>query len=211
VGPDNSVGAIIGDLGFDAWFVDDDGTAVGTGTSYTVVPAVALNTQAATNGWTLRTRLRVVDVPDTPDGSPILSYRNGTTSYQMFFGTEADGDPIVRLIEALTPITGPTFTLEGTGGGYHLYELVYDPQTGSADLFVNGIEVLSDYEGFPLTQSLVWWGAGSSADTGRAHFNLVQFEVVPDPVPALPPAALLALAALLGAGGALAARRRRTA
>ena len=118
------------------------------------------------------------------DGSPMILYRDGTTSYALAFGTESDGDPIVRAMtgQSGNTILGPTFTLQSAGSGYHLYELIYDPVAGSADLFVDGIERISDFEGLALVVAPnVGWGAGSSADVGEGRYNLVQFEVTSVP------------------------------
>jgi hypothetical protein len=62
--------------------------------------------------------------------------------------------------------------------------LVYDPIAHSADLFVDGIERLSDFTGFSYTtDTSVGFGSGSSSDTGQGNFGSVQFEVntVPEP------------------------------
>ena len=175
-GASPTVGAV-SDTGFDAWLVDDNASALGDFGWYQFAPTTSQINQGNSLGWTLRARLRVVDIPDTPGGSPGVSYRDGATGWQMHFGTEADGDPIVELLGG-----GGSFTIQGTGGGYHLYELVYDPNAGSADLFVNGSEVLSNYTGFVNSDELVLWGGFSSFDVGQANYNLVQFVTVPEPV-----------------------------
>ena len=51
----------------------------------------------------------------------------------------------------------------------------------SADLYVNGVEQLSNYTGFLNSEERVFWGSGSSADTGQANFNRVAFSIVPEP------------------------------
>ena len=56
--------------------------------------------------------------------------------------------------------------LEGGGFGYHLYELTFAPVAGSADLFIDGVERLSDYVGPATATSRVLWGADTSFDTG---------------------------------------------
>jgi len=37
---------------------------------------------------------------------------------------------------------GPSYTVSGSG--YHLYELIFDPAAGSANLFIDGVQVISD-------------------------------------------------------------------
>ncbi len=70
-----------------------------------------------------------------------------------------------------------TYTVEGGAGSYHDYDLVYDPVAGSADLFVDGVEVLSDYMGFPRDLNRVLWGAGQSSSTGHAYWNKAWFGI----------------------------------
>jgi hypothetical protein len=198
-----AAGPVLNDSGFDAWAVDDDSTANGSYLYYVQTPTDAEIADAVALGWTLRTRLRVVDVPDTAvtilDASVSLEYSDGSTRYTVVFGSDADGDPMVTLITGQS--TSTSFTLEGTGGGYHLYELVFDPVAGSADLFVDGVERISDYAGhtFQLGAKHVSFGGGSSPDTGHGRSNLVEFTVASEPsppaVPSLSPQALLVLSA----------------
>lgn len=186
-----AVGPVVNDLGsgFDAWKVDDNGTAIGDAGFYTFVPGPAQLTQAATWGWKLSTRLRVVEAPDPVggapsilfDGSPFVSYRDGARSWQLHFGAQADGDPIVHLATAFAPNpAGTTIVLDGAGPGYHLYELVYDPVTQTADLLVDGAVVHTGYPGAPLTQTFVLFGAGSSCCLGWGNFNLVRLDIRAD-------------------------------
>lgn len=83
----------------------------------------------------------------------------------MALGAEADGDPVILLWDGGTgnggsKATGISYTLDGGGGGYHLYALVFDPVTGSVGLFIDGIERLSGYTGFPdaLFTRVAWGG-----------------------------------------------------
>jgi hypothetical protein len=198
-----AVGPVLNDLGsgFDAWMVDDNSNTASGG--YNVVPTAAQVGQASTQGWVLRARLRVVDATALKQDVSAI-YRDGATSWDMRFGIEADGDPIVQLV---TLTGGPTFTLQGAGSTYNLWELRYDPGAGSADLFVNGIERISNYTGFSIAQTFVIWGAASSADTGHGNYNLVQFEIFDQAV--VPEPATLALLGVGAAGGAGAPPRRR--
>src|SRR5437879_3933932 len=113
----------------------------------------------------------------------LFLYRDGATSWDVRFGLQSDGDPIVYLVLVGDRSLWLSYALEGVGSTYHLYELRFDPTTHSADLFVDEIERLSNYGGFSIA---VFWGAGSSADTGQVNYNLVRFEVasaqtVPEP------------------------------
>jgi hypothetical protein len=106
----------------------------------------------------------------------------------MGFGSEADGDPIVLLFDgggSHPNFTGPRYTLQGAGSTYHRYDLVFDPVNDSADLFVDGVERVSDFPGYALAATTFGFGNGSSADTGQGNFNAVQFIVVPEPASVL--------------------------
>lgn len=205
VGTSTTAGPVFNDLlsGYDAWSVDDNSTAVGSpGTLryYTQTLSAAEVTAGGSAGWRLSLRLRVVDVPDefvTVSGFGLAStigatYRDATRDWYIAFGSEADGDPIVRLPG------GGTFTLQGGGAGYHLYELVYDPVAGSADLFIDGTEQVSNVVGAvtSFAHNRVQWGAMTSPDDGHGNFNLVRFANFPEAVVPLPPAVLLLGSAL---------------
>jgi hypothetical protein len=201
-----TVGPVINDLGsgFDAWMVDDNSTMLGGNGGYNVTPTGAQVAQASAQGWVLRTRLRVVDATALMQDVCAI-YRDGATSWDMRFGRESDGDPIVQLV---TTSGGPTFTLQGAGSTYNLWELRYDPVAGSADLFVNGIERISNYTGFSIAQTSVIWGAASSADTGQGNYNLVQFEIF-DQAQVVPEPSSLTLFGLGAAALVISSRRRR--
>ena len=128
-------------------------------------------------------------------------YRDGSRSYQMHFGTAANGDAIVELVLASGNIFG-TYTVPG-GSVYNTFELLYDSSAGSADLFVNGVEQISNYNGFALNQTLVAWGDGSTqpnpTNISSAYFSNVTFSVIPEPSSAF---------MILSAGVILCLRRR---
>lgn len=184
-GNGGSAGAVANDAGsgFDAWFVNDSD---GSYRYYTEALTAAERENAQTLGWTLRARLRIVDTSDNPDYSVFVGYwPNTNTFFVMTFGSDADGNPIVWLPTG--PSTGPRHTVIALGSTpsseqYHLYELVYDPLLGSADLFVDGTEVSSDYLGLPdavpdTYNGRVSWGGGQTDSTGHGNYNLVQFEL----------------------------------
>ncbi len=177
-----SVGPVSNDqgTGIDAWFIDDNSSALGSGGGYSASPTAAQIAEGNSQGWTLSTTVRATDIADGPNGSPMAYYRDGNKTWQMHFGSEADGDPVVLLLTNATafPSIGITHTLDGYGSGYHLYELVFDPNTSTADLLVDGTEVISNYAGLSLVQSPhVAWTAGSSADVGQGNFAAVDWAI----------------------------------
>lgn len=163
--------------GLAAWFVNDASTAEGSALQYRAFPTAAQAADALAFGWQLTANLRVVNVPDTADDSVSVEYLAGTHRFDMRFGSQADGDPIVNFPG------GPTFALEGGGSGYHLYSLVFDPTAGLADLFIDGVEHVSNFAGFAEVSSPeVAWGGRASAATGHGNYNLIQFvSFVPEP------------------------------
>ena len=173
----------IDDGGVLAWVVDDNSTANGSIAFYNFEVSLSDRTDASLAGWTLTTTLRNVDTSDSPRGSPFVAYRDGTTSWQLQFGSDADGDAILLARDSLADdLSGDAYTLEGSGSVYNTYTMVFDVVAGNADIFVNGVERISDYGGFGFTDNTgVFFGAGRSPDTGQGNFSAVSWSVVPLP------------------------------
>jgi hypothetical protein len=169
-------------MGFDAWQVDDNSTAPLSSGGYAYEVSASELDAALSNGFRLSTRLSVVDTPDVAGGSVFVVFSTGSTRWQMVFGSDDDGDPIVALVEEQGAL-GPTFTLEGSAGGYHLYDLVFDPLSATASLFVDGVERLTGYDGRSLSETApyVFWGSGQRNDIGEGRYNLVELSAVPIP------------------------------
>jgi hypothetical protein len=178
------VGPVIDDggSGIDAWGINDTTTAAGSTRLYSFVPTVD-DLASAANGWTLRVRLRVVETPEDPDRATAVDFISDTTRYRMDFGSDPSGDPIVLLQTGLAGgnDTGPSVTLTGGGDGYHTYELRFDPVGASADLWIDGVELFSNYTGFADVTAgpRIAFGAGQATRTGNANFNQVRFTVAP--------------------------------
>ncbi len=179
-----SVGAVLNDLGSgtDAWKVDDNSTLLGSTLMYDQTPSAgspeaAAIANASTTGWRLSTLLRIPDISDTPDASVFMIYYDGAKRYWVNFGTDADGDPIVDLMG------GGSFTLEGVGSSaYHRYDLISNPNSGSADLFIDGIERLTGYTGDnSVNTPQIAFGSAQSHSTGQGNYAEVLFETLPEP------------------------------
>jgi hypothetical protein len=177
----NGGGVTVGPLndnGLRAWYVDDNSVNLGSLFTYEQVPHECEIPLGSTTGWTLRTRLRVVDINSLPSFAVFVSYQDGTHEWPITFGADVGGNPLVRLPTGTGAGTGIDYMVTGGPNAYHLYALVFDPSNGKADLFVDGIEVLSDYEGRSEGQTpLVYWGGGQSDTTGQGNYNLVEFFV----------------------------------
>ena len=177
----------VNDSGTPAWSIINS-NAGDTG-FYRAAPTPA-EVSAASLGWSLKATLRVTDLDDAPGGSMLCLYRDGASSYQMHFGSTPSGDAVVVLTDnsSSDSTAGSRFTVPG-GSIYNTFELIYSPTAGSADLFVNGVEQLSNYTGFPLAQTLLAWGDGSTRDQplvpprnySDANYSEVVFSIVPEP------------------------------
>ncbi len=161
--------------------------------------------QAESLGWNVNVRLRVVDVNDAPDFAVSVHFSVGSTRYDMTFGSTLQADPIVMLVTAyegngLNP-TGITYTDTGAGPGYHDYKMAYDPVAGGADLFIDGVKRISNYQGNPNVDNTprVFFGAAGNQGIGTGYYNRISVEV-PEPG--------CASLMLMGALGLLRRRRR---
>jgi hypothetical protein len=94
------------------------------------------------------------------------------------FQQTANGDPVVTVFGA----PGGQFVLQGGGSGYHNYEVSYYATSGTADLWVDGIERLT---GLRATRGLVGRDClfGENQGGGQANWNLVSVSIVPEPSP----------------------------
>ncbi len=135
-----------------AWFVDDSSSVSGSGAGfgYQVTPCQDERIDQA--GWTLRGCIRAVDLD--VNVSIFLAFNTGTRRFDMWFTstevTLSNGtwSGCSDVHGPSYPITDPTPTCHAAE--FHLYELVYDPATQSADLFIDGVERLSDYTGHTI-------------------------------------------------------------
>jgi hypothetical protein len=157
---------------------------------WTVTPSAADVTQGARDGWTLSTRLRLPTTSDIPGHGVTVEYSDGFRAWQMRFGTDGDGDPIV-MVGGDT--NSPTFTLEDVGnGGYHTYALRSDPATNTAILLVDGVVRIRDLlgwsqpdppSGYGLGFTRVGFGDWALSDHGHGRFASVEWAVADPPAP----------------------------
>lgn len=170
----------VNDDGVPSWRIEDDSSASGAREAYTRSLTASQITEARTYGWRMQGRLRVEKQNDALDSSIELSaYINSQTGYVLWFGSE-NGN--TRICELLGPASsgyriGRTATLPGLD--YHDIEMLFDPASETVDVFADGEEIFSDYEGIlldtyaPLNRIL--WGANSSAGTGTGYYSYVEF------------------------------------
>jgi len=137
--------------------------------------------QQTDQGWTLRASICIPLASEYAGGSPMILFRNGHRAFQVYFGAESDSDPIVHLI--YTSSSYITITLDGEGGGFHLYELSYDATSASASLTVDGLQRCDGYTGFDQSETSprAAWGCTSSSDVGQGYFASVEFLIAEAP------------------------------
>jgi hypothetical protein len=182
-----------------AWEINDTG---GGFLYYHYDPSSQENADAGADGWKLSLDARVNGANVALNGSSYNQYANGSKTYTVFLGSDADGNPMIK-------VNGTTFTVtDGDGDNtnnvkFHLYELVYDHTAQTADLFVDGAATsVNNIAATSSSTNQVTWGAGSSAGQGSMDYALVRLETLPVPEPA----SLGALAL----GGLLLMRRRES-
>jgi hypothetical protein len=182
----SGVWSAINDSGTPAWQINSVGLVSPNYSHYRVEPTAADIADGNANGWVLEARVRVPTANQGLGGGSMAGYGVASHSKAWFmdFGSDADGDPMVGVWTADGHFDTTTYTLQAAGSGsYHTYELVYDPVARSADIFVDGVERISNYTGYsPYSGTFVVWGDGASGDDGVVNFNSVEWRTVPEPV-----------------------------
>jgi hypothetical protein len=129
-----------------------------------------------TRGWKLTARVRV----ETGDTHVNADFQGFGNRFDMHFSRDVNGDTVVTLGVNLSPLTGPSYTLVGSGSTYHLYELVFNPATQTADLLVDGVTRLTGYAGTTQFQSdfglLIGSGFFNGAN-GVGYHNYARLEL----------------------------------
>jgi hypothetical protein len=157
-----SVGPVVGDLGMDAW-----STKIVTNNivyySQSLTPLQ--QAQAASAGWIMSATLRIVQSVGSVRGNTFARFYMGAELFPLGFGANSNGDPFVHFGNASAT---PMFVLDGVGSTYHNYQLRYDASSGTADLWVDGIERftgiagISGFSGWGLL-----WGKARAASRRR--------------------------------------------
>lgn len=189
------VGPVHGDSGKDAWLVHTRSGNEGAIYSHRLTSQEQAD--AATHGWILSATMRLVDLPD--DGGTLLRFYSGSEIFRLSFSADSEDTVFIGG-------SGSGYRLEGSDGGYHQYDLVYDPIAEVAALWIDGVESVSEWYGWPTIphESEVWFGASQAVT--RSHWHEVSFTIIPEPVTVV---LFSGIGALLVAG-AVRWRRRST-
>ncbi len=158
-----------------AWNTSDQTSTLGVFYQYHRDFTGAEQQSAATEGWTLSIRARMVDdFGGTKSCFVDFADANGMR-FLLFFALDSNHDLVVSP-EGLSPIN---LTTNGLGwAAYHLYEITFDPTTATADFYVDHVKMnASPWSPTPVSGlNGVRFGNGSSAGTGAMNWNLVQFK-----------------------------------
>lgn len=171
-----TAGPVVADLGFDVWSIDDASAVAGSSLRYEVSPTAAQVADGNARGWQLTVRLRVPTFPDPIDAgrSIIVGYGDGDARWEMRFFADAAGIPTVVLTDDVALESSHTPGVDG----YHDYQLLYSPFTGSALLFVDGVLAATGYDGVPsVALASVGFGSDDLVDVGHAYYETVLFAV----------------------------------
>jgi Vibrio cholerae sialidase, lectin insertion/FG-GAP repeat len=166
--------------GFNAWKTADDTSDVGSYYRYDHPLTTNAQELAATEGWTLTVRCRMVD--SFGNGSSVspscfVDYAiNPTNRFLIWFNL----DPNLNLTAELNGMANPiTLTTNGDGwGAYHTHQIVFDPTNGTADYYFDGVKMNSSPWLPTAVAPLdgVRFGNGSTSGTGSMNWNLVELK-----------------------------------
>jgi hypothetical protein len=169
--PGMSFGAVASDPDYPsiaAWFVRDNSTAGGSRWRYELTNISG----ALLQGFTLRSKLRVVDLNDANDSSVVLEVANGVRRFVFNFGSNTFGGTTISLGGGGGSLTVATTTPGKTS--YHLVEFAYSPVLGTGNLYVDGQLRIANYVGFASTLDRVNFGSNHSGATGHGRYALVE-------------------------------------
>jgi hypothetical protein len=185
-GASSTAGPISNDLGKPAWSIA--GTAQSSQFGY-MSGALTATQQAevAATGFTLTMVARVVQglAPAYDSTSHVViggaDLDTGVKRFEVDLSLDSQGNTVAVLPTSIDN-GGPGFSIRAPGANYtvtgndwHTYQLVYNPTTQLADLFIDGVDQISGYAGhtsFVENRGLVW----SANSGGQGDFNFVNAE-----------------------------------
>jgi len=183
----STAGALLNNLGHDAWSITGQVRSYQFGYYSGALPP-AQKADIGSQGFTLTLEARALQgvAPAYDSNSPVTvggaAVDMGFSRFEVGLGVDSSGDTVVVLPTSIDPYgpdgsirtQGPSYTLEGSGSSYHTYQLVFNPESRSADLFVDGTERIRGYMGDPsfLDNKGLKFGAFSGGQINFAHVQL---------------------------------------
>lgn len=121
--------------------------------------------------------------------------------YTLTFGLDANKVPTVYGLTDANYFTNPTATpykykVDGGADKYNLYEMVYDPANATVDVFINGVERISNYPGNNVASgntglaagsAVVFFGSGSSAGVAKTNYGEIKLTIKNNACTNVPP------------------------
>jgi hypothetical protein len=170
---------VINDLGVNAWSVRMTGSDAAQYSQTATAQQTAL---IDASSWDLSITLRILTAPTTPSQGILVDFETGTERFGILFGEESNDDPLVQVGgSSLSPV----FVLNGAGSTYNNYQLIYDSTTDTAELWINGVEEISDVVSGPNITSFasLSWSDYQHLNSMDANWSLVSLQIVPEPSP----------------------------
>jgi hypothetical protein len=161
-----------------AWQIDDNSTGSGSRAEYFADLNPEQHAAALAGGWSYTVTFRMV--LHRGSFAQNMLYSLGGNRFDVFFDLDANNDlyAVIGLPGSFLPV--PLVSNNSTlARSYHDHELVYNPATGEATYFFNGVAKYTwsgdSVSGTPAGRIL--WGSGSSAGMDVANYHRAVFEV----------------------------------
>jgi hypothetical protein len=173
--------AIVDDLGtgLNAWQVQDHSTVTGDFAQYTQQISTNLEDNARQYGWVYSVRGRMTEYLGTSVAMFAIYYDYQMNRYSLSFNVNGNNDLVVG-----TDFNTYTVTSDGSGQGYHLHQVVYDPASATSSYYCDGTLIVSGIPKSNVASTLaqLMWGSASSAGQGTMNYNLVDLSAVNGPL-----------------------------
>ncbi|MFO0944602.1 MAG: hypothetical protein U1D30_01455 [Planctomycetota bacterium] len=176
-----------GGSGIDSWGMDDNAT--NGQLYYAALPTLAESTYARAHGWRLSAELRFIpDSFGSESSVATVSFFDGSVEaklWSMFFRSDGNGNLTASVLVDPKP-SSPTKVVPGSILDYHLFELVFNGTSGTAQFFIDGVRAFEDvtlagHLGLPAGIPYVAFGIPDPlSNTAEARFSHVRFEIVPE-------------------------------